>query len=113
MTRDEARTAFDKAGLKYADLTRNNLQQLRNLINQEMVESSLIRDSLRCKQRPIFKPDNKRGIWATIRCKAFYFDDREAVSFNPDGFIGFAGWADERNVQPILNGFCKWVEMQP
>jgi hypothetical protein len=45
-----------------------------------------------------------------IRCRSFYFDDREVVTFNPDGFLGFAGWAADGNVQPILYGFVAWLE---
>ncbi|SEG13810.1 hypothetical protein [Marinobacterium lutimaris] len=110
MIRDEARNKFAEAGLNYSDLTRQNLQQLRNLINQEMIDSGLIKGSYRCRQRPVFRPDAKRGLFAQIQCRAFYFDDREAVSFNHTGFIGFAGWADDSNIQPVLSGFCKWVE---
>lgn len=29
---------------------------------------------------------------------------------NCDGFVGFAGWADDTNVQPILTAFCAWVD---
>jgi hypothetical protein len=59
----------------------------------------------RCHQRPIIRPG-----YAEIRYKGSYFDNREAVSFNKDGFIGFAGWADDRNVQPVSEGFAKWVK---
>lgn len=38
-----------------------------------------------------------------------YFKGREAISFNSDGFIGFAGWADDKNVQPFLRAFVLWV----
>lgn len=54
--------------------------------------------------------DGQREISGWINCKSFYFDDREAVTFNSDEFVGFAGWADDRNVQPILSGFCSWVD---
>lgn len=60
------------------------------------------------RQRATVK-DTKWGRYAEVRCKADYFDDREAVTFNTDGFIGFAGWADNTNVQPILEGFKEWV----
>lgn len=35
---------------------------------------------------------------------------REAVSFNQDGFIGFAGWASTENAQPFYRGFMRWLE---
>lgn len=73
-----------------------------------MRESGLIKGSFRCRQRGVLKV-SLQGKYAEIRCKAFYFDAREAVSFNTDGFIGFAGWADSENVQPVLAGFVDWV----
>jgi hypothetical protein len=39
-----------------------------------------------------------------------HYDDREAVTFNRDGFIGFAGWADNESVQPVLAGFAEWIK---
>ena len=51
-----------------------------------------------------------RDGYAELRCKAFYFESREAVTFNSDGFIGFAGWADEKSVQPVLAGFKEWIK---
>jgi hypothetical protein len=108
MTRDEARKRFADAGLKYSHLTRENLQRLRNLIDAEMRKSGCFNGTYRCKQRPIYR-DGER-FFAGVKCRAFYFDDREAVSFNRDDFIGFAGWSSDENVQPILAGFASWVE---
>lgn len=108
MTRNQARELFANSGLRYQSLTRENLQRLRNLINVKMKVSKLFKETYRCKQRPEFKPDGHR-FWAGIRCSAFYFENREAVSFNDDRFIGFAGWAADDNVQPILEGFAEWV----
>ncbi|MCB7160071.1 hypothetical protein LI071_05210 [Bacillus subtilis] len=39
-----------------------------------------------------------------------YFTQREAISFNPDGIIGFAGWADSDNTKPIIDAFIEWVD---
>lgn len=109
MTRDEARAMFTSANLDYSVLTKDRVQRLRTLINAKMKSSGLMRGQFRCRQRPII-----RSGYAEIRCKAHYFDAREAVSFNTDGFIGFAGWADSENVQPVLEGFAAWVrEMTP
>lgn len=110
--RDDARQAFKDAGLTLNDLSLSSLQLLRNAINEKMRAGGYVRGTLRCKQRPFRKPSGT-GIYAGIRCKSYYFDDREAVSFNPDGFVGFAGWADDENVQPILAGFMEWLNAQP
>lgn len=106
--RNEARDAFAAAGLTYAVLTPASMQRLRTLINDRMKASGLIQGAFRCRQRAIVK-ETKFGRFAELRCRADYFDDREAVAFNTDGFIGFAGWADNTNVQPILEGFKAWV----
>ena len=103
MTNNEARELWAKTGLKYQDLTSCDLQRLRNLVNEEMKNQTHIK-KYRCKQRWV-----RRENFANLRCKAFYFDDRECISFNPDGFVGFAGWSDSTNVQPILNGFKAWI----
>lgn len=39
-----------------------------------------------------------------------YFTQREAISFNADGFIGFAGWAADENLKPFLDAFYEWVD---
>lgn len=109
MKRNEAREDFKAAGLTYDVLSLSSLQRLRNLINDRMKESSLIQGTFRCRQRAVVK-ETKRGRYAELRCKAYYFDDREAVTFNTDGFIGFAGWADDENIVPIVEGFKAWVK---
>ena len=108
MTRDQARAVFDAAGLTYDVVTLESVQWLRTHINRHMRSSGLIQGSYRCRQRARVK-QTRTGKFADVRCKAFYFDDREAASFNTDGFIGFAGWADDTNIQPVLAGFVDWV----
>ncbi len=108
MTRDEARRKFQSSGIAYKSLTRPRLQRLRCLINEAMKKSGCFDNTYRCRQRPIVVDKGKFRAW--INCKSFYFDDREAVTFNSDGFVGFAGWADDKNVQPILVGFSSWVD---
>lgn len=107
-SRDDARQAFKESGLKFNDLSRSRLQHLRNAINEKMRDGKYISGTLRCKQRPFIK-NTGIGIYAGIRCKSYYFNDREVVSFNPDGFVGFAGWADCENVKPVLDGFMEWI----
>jgi hypothetical protein len=97
LTRDAARAAFHDAGLTYEILTPDNLRGLRRCIDQKMRTNGLIKNTFRMRKTK------------ELRCKSFYFDDREAVTFNRDGFIGFAGWADDNNIQPILEGFIEWV----
>lgn len=107
--RNTAREAFRQSGLKYENLSRGNLQRLRNIINAKMKKGKFIRGSLRCHTRPFFQNDCGE-LYAGIKCKAYYFRDREAVTFNGDGFIAFAGWADNKNIVPIVEGFVEWVK---
>lgn len=106
--RREARAVFKEAGLTYAVLTPGSMRRLRAAINERMKASGSIDGTFRCKQRGVVT-ETQWGRFAELRCKANYFDDREAVTFNTDGFIGFAGWAAKTNVQPILEGFKAWV----
>lgn len=46
---------------------------------------------------------------AYLRIDGAYFHAREAISFNPGGFIGFAGWASDDNVVPFLRAFFRWL----
>ena len=38
------------------------------------------------------------------------YSQREAISFNPDGFIGFAGWASSYNTRLFIDAFIEWVD---
>src|SRR5690606_6262826 len=91
----------------YGDLSKVRVQRLRKLINEALKKSNLIKE-YKVDGHAKFKSD-ERGIWAEIRCKAYYFDKRQAVTFERDNFIGFAGWSDPHNVQPILCAFVQWV----
>ncbi len=86
-TRDEARALFTSTALNYSVITPKNMQRLRTLINQKMKESGCIKGSFRCHQRAVI-----RKGYAELRCKSFYFDSRETLTFNSDGFIGFADY---------------------
>lgn len=108
-SRDEMRAAWAASGLRFSDLKKTDLESLRTEIDAAMEKSGVIHGTLRTSK--IHGGGCGGGQrFAAIRCKADYFDDREAVTFNSDGFVGFAGWADDKNVQPILDGFSSWLE---
>ena len=68
------------------------------------------RRTARSTSRKINLAEDGVGIKsAFLRVSGFYFQGREAISFNEDGFIGIAGWADDTNVQPFLRAFYRWV----
>ena len=45
-----------------------------------------------------------------ITVNSDYFNGREAITFNSDGFIGFGGWSDDYNVRPFVLAFLIWVD---
>lgn len=107
MARDEAREVFARSGMTYAMLNVPLLRDLRKRMDLRMKAAGLIKGTFRMRRSCAFKPGDR--FFAGLRCKSYYFEDREAVSFNPDGFIGFAGWADDQNIQPVVAGFKDWV----
>ena len=56
-------------------------------------------------------PEGESMYSCFLTVSAHYFANRECISFNRDGFIGFAGWADQGNVNPILRAFLKWCDL--
>jgi len=102
--RDYARQLFTDSGVAFADLRKRDIQSLRNKINSKMVSSQCFRGRFRCHQRPQYFDGG-----CSIRCRSYYFTQREAVTFNDNGFIGFAGWASNDNVKPIIEGFVEWL----
>lgn len=108
MTRDDARAIWEKSELSYGILNRENLGRLRKLMDIELKDAGLMNDTLRMTRS--VKPISVGRDWAGLICRAYYFEDREAVTFNRDGFVGFCGWADKDHVAPFVTGFVKWVE---
>lgn len=120
LAREDARRAF-RDNFTYADISENDIRALEGFIaiecamhdrkNEDGVLMGM-HPSYRKKSEPkIAAARNGGGIRdAYLRVDGSYFCDREAVSFNADGFIGFAGWASDGNVQPFLRAFMRWIE---
>ena len=107
--REEARQLWAETGLRISDLSRADLATLRTRLDRELIASGLIRGSLRMERRIGIRADDGRVRTAELRCRSDYFADRQAVTFEESGFVGFAGWADELNVQPVLIAFTGWA----
>lgn len=59
----------------------------------------------------VWNKPTKRKAWSSyIKVKLDDFVVREGISFNPDGFIGFAGWADSYNTRLFTDAFREWVD---
>lgn len=110
LTRDHVREAFGKSAAKAAPITFERMRSLRNHINAEMLKDGLMDGTFHMAHPSRIKVHG--DDCAELRCVSHYFQDREAVTFNAGGFVGFAGWADEYNVQPILRGFVAWMDAE-
>ena len=115
-TPDEARARFKDSGLTYDDITDGDILVLIMLLNREIKKSNKTGETsvytMRLSDKRIIKHKSNGAI---IECYLYmnshYFTQRECISFNRDGFIGFAGWADVGNKNPILRAFLEWVDI--
>jgi len=115
-TRDYAREYFNNSGLTYRSIAYYDIQMLTVLLNKEYQKSdaacetgvpmTLDKDYT---YNPVPEGESMYSCYLTV--SAHYFTNRECISFNSDGFIGFAGWADQGNVNPILRAFLKWCDL--
>ncbi|MCE6958051.1 hypothetical protein LAZ40_03145 [Cereibacter sphaeroides] len=112
LSRDEGRAALARSGIDIGEFGRPEFSRLRELVDEECRRSGAARASLRVSR--MTSKDTPRGRVVRILCRSDYFKDREAFTFNPDGFVGIAGWADETSVQPFLKALVAWVrELAP
>lgn len=110
MTRNDARAAFAKAGLSTAALKVDDIAALWRSIDAELRASGLENATLRLDPDPrILADETGRVISADLQCCSERFRNSQAVTFAKNGFIGFAGWADDTFLTPILNGFTSWM----
>jgi hypothetical protein len=116
-TKDDLRKLFTER-LSYEKLTADDVFALSCYIGIECMKHNRERRSVICYKLPavhrnmpkVALAKGRKGIKsAFIRIDGHYFEGREAVSFNEDGFIGFCGWADSRNERAILDGFYRWM----
>lgn len=116
LTREDARKAFSD-NLTYAQVSENDIRALEGFLAIEYARHDRL--GSRMKMHPCYRKahqpqinvSNTGGIEsAFLRVSAFYFSGREAISFNADGFIGIAGWADDVNVQPFIRAFLLWLK---
>ena len=112
---DEARQYFKDKGLSYSNITEGDILTLTMMLNKEMKKANKDCETSTGTLNLSRKINMKRKSGGSIICcylyvNSHYFTQRECISFNEDGFIGFAGWADQGNVNPILRAFIKWCD---
>lgn len=115
MTNNEAREYFKNKNLSYNDITEGDICTLNMLLNKHIkvacknhemsVDSMRMSQKIRSKYRT-----NGKLIECYLFVNSHYFTRRECISFNKDGFIGFACWASSTNVKPIIEAFIEWCD---
>ena len=116
-TRDEARARFSELGIEYGRIYEGDIEVMYMLTNKAVkrfANEPPVKDSITTmhmsKRVKVDKRTNGTIRGAYLFVNSYYFTQREAISFNPNGFIGFAGWASDNNVQPFLEAFMKWCD---
>lgn len=114
-TTEEARAYFKDKGLTYGDITEGDILVLTMLLQKELKKSNKDNETSASTMTLSSKVDmKKKSNGSIVKCflymNSHYFTRREAISFNQDGFIGFAGWADQGNTNPLLRAFLKWCD---
>lgn len=112
---DKARQYFKDKGLSYSKIDEGDILALVMLLNHELKKANKENETSMGTLYLSKKIDLKRKTnGSLLHCYLYvnsdYFVRRECISFNPDGFIGFAGWADQGNVNPILRAFLQWCD---
>ena len=113
-TNDEARQYFKDKGFTYNDITEGDILTLIMLLNKH-IKAANKNNETSVDMYLSRKVDIRKRTNGTITCcylylNSHYFQRRECISFNYDGFIGFAGWADQGNTNPILRAFLEWCD---
>lgn len=118
MTNNEAREYFKNKGLSYDSISKSHLEDLISILEIELAtyrlsggdhakQMSMKVSNLKSKHIKFIDGKLK---YAFIKIDGSYFKDREGISFNQNGFIGFAGEFSTVNTEPILKAFCKWCD---
>lgn len=112
---NDARAYFAQKGLTYDDITEGDILTLVMLLNKHIKKANLGCETSMGTMYLSRRIDLKRKTNGTlISCflyvNSHYFERRECISFNKGGWIGFAGWADQGNTNPILRAFLEWCD---
>lgn len=112
---DKARDYFKSKNLSYDDITEGDICTLVMILNKNIKKAckdgKMSVNTMRMSQKIKSKfKSNGKLIECYLFINSHYFTQRECISFNKDGFIGFCGWAGGGNVPPIVNSFTEWVD---
>jgi hypothetical protein len=111
MTTQEARDYFKSSGLTYKNITKGKINYLMMLLEKRLLEYKGNIINYRLNHHFVFVSDHEGMMEKCfLFVKSDKFKERECISFNGDGFIGFAGWASSDNTEPILKAFIEWCD---
>ena len=102
--RNDAREHFKSLKLTYDKVTLKDIEELVAMLNIA-TKSSKYWHSIKLGKHTIV---GTRLQFVEIVGSGTYFDCRECITFNCDGFIGFCGDADQNNTKPITETFIDW-----
>jgi hypothetical protein len=124
-TREEARDLFKEIGLSYSDIGMFDINKLRGFLKMELLyfkNNGFTMKLCQLRKNDVSFGENGNLIKCFFRVKLIikgsndvqfkniiHFTERECISFNQDGFIGFSGWADDKNARPFIDAFVRWV----
>lgn len=112
--REIARNYFKSLNITYEDIDMNDLYYLISIANKKIFNDNILimmnEPKVKGKNKNIILDKNNKLVFAGLRCKGNYFGDREAITFNEDGFIGFCGWADMKRTQIFTESFKEWCD---
>jgi hypothetical protein len=115
MTTNEAREYFKNKGLTYQGITAGDICVLVMMLNKNIKAACKNNEMSTGSMHMSEKIKSKYNANGTIKecyllINSHYFTRRECISFNKDGFIGFAGWSGTQNIKPIIRAFIEWCD---
>lgn len=111
---DICRKKLDDLGVRDA-LYPNDMDVLRCYIEKLLKfhrkkHDTFYQETMRLSRYEVTLHDDGRVKEAFLRVRSDAFDgEREAFTFNADGFVGIAGWADSKNEVPFIEAFGLWL----
>jgi uncharacterized protein Smg (DUF494 family) len=111
--RDQAREVFKKSGFTYNDIF-DNRDLLKEILQNKLEAHDQVRPDMKLRlnsknEKYKFIKDTRDILWYELRVDGSYFENRECITLNRDGFVGLCGWADSTNEVPIVEGFMEFL----
>lgn len=99
----------------YSQLSGADLKRLREYLEEEIAKATAAGETTTstmklCDKVQVSYNDDLTLRNAFYRVDSHYFEDREAISLNADGFIGKCGWSDSHNDIPFSRALERWLK---